>query len=265
MALLSLSSPGTATRTPDWARTAICDAGRPEGPDGALVVGLDRASIGWLQRNINALDRVSHGLEGCLPPQAREGLSRARNISQVPRALHACLIRRLAERSPRLIVFDINFNSETSDDLILAEAVRSAGNVLLLDRIEGDGLVRRLGPSAPLADAAKETVFFQTDGTPGRIVTGYPTRSRFFSDHSGHAARSLASSRRPRDRRDPHSMPDFQLIWLYGPAGAHPHNPDRACLRGGRVRASARGSRDSPCSSVPPCIRPILTITSRSR
>ena len=28
-------------------------------PDGALVLGLDRASIGWLQRNIGSLDSVA--------------------------------------------------------------------------------------------------------------------------------------------------------------------------------------------------------------
>ena len=104
--------------------------------------------------------------------------------------------------------------------------------MLLLERIEGDGAARRLRPSAPLSDAAKETVFFQTDGTPGRIVTGYPTRSRFFPTIPAmpveawrhHAGREAVAT---------HSMPDFQLIWLYGPAGTIPTIPIRRVFEAG--------------------------------
>ena len=226
VALLSLSALGQQLERQIGLGLLYAVRGDLKAPEGALVVGLDRASIGWLQRNIDALGRVSQGLEGCLSPHARESLSRARNINQVPRALHACLIRRLAERAPRLIVFDINFNAETPDDGFLAEAVESAGNVLLLERIEENGVARRLRPSAPLSDAAMQTVFFQTDGTPGRVVTGYPTHSRFFPTIPAmpveawrhHAGQEAVAT---------HSMPDFQLIWLYGPAGTIPTIPIR--------------------------------------
>ena len=98
--------------------------------------------------------------------------------------------------------------------------------MLLLERIEEDGVARRLRPSAPLADAAMQTVFFQTDGSPGRVVTGYPTRSRFFPTVP---AMPVEAWRRHtgREADATHSMPDFQLIWLYGPAGTIPTIPIR--------------------------------------
>jgi class 3 adenylate cyclase/CHASE2 domain-containing sensor protein len=215
--------------------------GELEAPEGALVVGLDRASIGWLERNVHVLGEGSGSLGGCLSPHALDELGRARNINQLPRAVHACLIRRLAEHNPRLIVFDINFNVETPDDLLLAQAIRSAGNVLLLERIEQEGVVRRLGLSDPLAGAALGTVFFQTDGTPGRVVTGYPTRTRFFPEippmpveawrrHTGEAASERQG-------------PALQLIWLYGPAGTVPTVSMRGVLEGNGAGLPADLSR----------------------
>jgi class 3 adenylate cyclase/CHASE2 domain-containing sensor protein len=241
-ALLSLSSSGQQLERQIGLGLLYATRGDLKAPDGALVVGLDRASIGWLQRNINALDQISPGLEACLSPHARENLSRARNINQVPRALHACLVRRLAERAPRLIVFDINFNSETSDDGFLAEAVEGAGNVLLLERIEEDGVARRLRPSAPLFDAARGTVFFQTDGSPGRVVTGYPTRSHFFPTIPSmpveawrrHAGRETIATQ---------AMPDFQLLWLYGSALTIPTVPIRRVFEAGASGLPADLSR----------------------
>lgn len=199
--------------------------GNLKAPDEALIVGLDRASIGWLQRNIGALGQVSQGLDGCLSPHARDELSRARNINQVPRALHACLIRRLAERKPRLIVFDINFNAETPDDGLFAEEIRRAGNVLLLERIEEDGVVRRLGPSGPLAGAALGTVFFQTDGTPGKVVTGYPLHNHLFPSipampvEAWHHYTGQTRGQSGQEDAVAHPASAFHLIWLYGHAG----------------------------------------------
>jgi class 3 adenylate cyclase/CHASE2 domain-containing sensor protein len=241
-ALLSLSSPGQQLERQIGLGLLYATRGDLKAPDGALVVGLDRASIGWLQRNIDALDQISPGLEACLSPRARENLSRARNINQVPRALHACLVRRLAERAPRLIVFDINFNSETSDDGFLAEAVEAAGNVLLLERIEEDGVARRLRPSAPLSGAATGTVFFQTDGSPGRVVTGYPTRSHFFPTVP---SMPVEAWRRHTGQETiaTQAMPDFQLIWLYGPARTIPTVPIRHVFEAGASGLPADLSR----------------------
>jgi class 3 adenylate cyclase/CHASE2 domain-containing sensor protein len=241
-ALLLLSSPGQHLEREVGLRFLYATRGNLAAPEGALIVGLDRGSIGWLQRNIDALDDVSLGLDGCLSPLARDSLSRARNINQVPRALHACLVRLLAQRASRLIVFDINFNSETADDGFLAEEVKGAGNVLLLERIEEDDAARRLKPSAPLSDAAAGTVFFQTDGGPGRVVTGYPTRSHVFPTLP---SMPVEAWRRHTGREAiaTQVIPDFQLIWLYGPAGTVPTVPVRRVFEAGTSGLPADLSR----------------------
>jgi adenylate cyclase len=156
-------------------------------------------------------------------------LSRARNINQVPRSLHACLIRRLADRGRGLIVFDISFNADTPDDGFLAEAMKRAGKVLLLERIEEDGAARRLRPAPPLSDAATATVFFQTDGAPGRVATGYPTRSRHFPSIPALPVEAW----RQHTGLAPPAEPAFQLIWLYGPAGTIPTIPIRRVFEAG--------------------------------
>lgn len=193
--------------------------GNLKAPDGALVVGLDRPSVSWLQRNVA-------GLDDCITPRALEELGRARNVNQLPRALYVCLLRRLAERAPRLVVFDINFNAETLDDDVFAGAIEAAGNVLLLERIEHGDVVRRLAPATVLSEAAMGTVFFQTDGTARRVATGYPTHDRHFPDIPSlpvsawvHAGGEAAPA-----------MPAFQPIWLYGPADTIPMVPIRRII-----------------------------------
>lgn len=54
------------------------------------------------------------------------------------RSLHACLLNRLTAGGCPLVVFDIHFESrrETSSDLLLAEAMRRHGNVVLLGQME---------------------------------------------------------------------------------------------------------------------------------
>lgn len=193
--------------------------GNVTAPEGALIVSLDRSSIGWLQRSGTRLD-------DCITPRAIEELARVRNVNQLPRGLHVCLLRRLKERSPRLIVFDINFNAETSDDDNLAGAIEAAGNVLLLARIERGEVVRRLGPAAVLSEAALGTVFFQTDGTSRQVATGYPTQDELFPDI---LALPVGAWIHPGSGAAP-AMPGFQPIWLYGPANTVPTIPLRGVM-----------------------------------
>jgi class 3 adenylate cyclase/CHASE2 domain-containing sensor protein len=244
VALLSLTSLAQQLERQIGLGLLYAIRGHLSAPEGALIVGLDRASIGWLQRNIDALGDVSRGLDGCLSPHAREELSRARNINQVPRALHACLIRRLVEREPRLIVFDINFNAETPDDAFLAEAIRSARNVLLLERIEENGVARRLSPSTPLSGAALGTVFFQTDGSLGEVVTGYPAHNRFFPTIPAMPVEAW----RHHVGREPgaaDAIAEFQPIWLYGPAGTVPTVPVRRVFEADAAALPADLSRST--------------------
>ena len=52
-ALLALSSPGQQLERQVGLRLLYAARGNLAAPEGALIVGLDRASIGWLQRNID--------------------------------------------------------------------------------------------------------------------------------------------------------------------------------------------------------------------
>ncbi len=221
VAVLSLSLLGRQLERQVGLELLYAARGEMEAPDGALIVALDRDSVGWLQRNVDHLDRVAEGLDDCLTPRAREALRQARNVNQIPRALHTCLIRRLASRHPRVIAFDINFNADTPDDAALADAIRSAGNVLLFERLVHDGAMRRLRPSALLVQASMGSVSFQTDGAPGATVTGYPTRYPVLSAAPAmpvevwrHHVGAQAHTAEP--------LPDFQLVWFYGPAGTIP-------------------------------------------
>lgn len=74
MAVVTLSQLGQRLERQVGLGLLYAARGNLSPPEGALIVGLDRASIGWLQRNIDALG----------------------DINQVPPSLHVCLIRRLA-------------------------------------------------------------------------------------------------------------------------------------------------------------------------
>lgn len=227
LALVSLSAPGRQLERQVGLGLLYAARGELKPPEGALIVGLDRASIGWLQRTFGDPGSAAKGLEACRSSRSLEDLSRARNINQLPRALHACLIGRLAERKPSLVVFDINFNAETPDDGMLADAMRRAGNVLLLERIEENVAVHRLRPATPLAEAALGTVFFQTDGTPGRVATGYPTRNQYFPAIPALPVAAWGQVTGAPDAALT-SIPAFQSFWLYGPAGTVPTIPLRS-------------------------------------
>lgn len=224
LVLLSLSSLGRWLEREVGLGILYAIRGDLEAPDGAMIVGIDRASLAWLQRNIGSLEHLSNGLGDCFSPHAKKELLRARSVSQVPRSLYTCLVQRLNAHDTRLIVFDINFNADTPDDVLLAQEFARSQNVLLLElleRTEGNNVNRRLRPSAPLARAALQTVFFQTDG---RALTGYPTFSRQFPELP---AMPVEAWRRHTGGQmaEGFSLPSFQPIWLYGPAGTVPTVP----------------------------------------
>ncbi len=72
--------------------------GALEAPGEALVIGLDRASVGWLQRNIRGIDDNAPLLAKCLTSRAKEEISEARNVNHIPRGLHTCLLRDVLAR-----------------------------------------------------------------------------------------------------------------------------------------------------------------------
>ena len=187
-----------------------------DAPSEAIVVALDSDSIAWLQRNVRALDSVSEGLDGCLTPHASATLEQSRNVNVVPRALYICLLKKLAPHMPRFTVFDINFNADKPDDLSFAQAIAAAGNVLLLERVTIEGVVRRLKPANILGDAARGIVAFQTDGAGDRVATGYAT-------NLSHAPGAIAMPFQVwrlytnAENADTTRWPSLQPVWYYGP------------------------------------------------
>ncbi len=196
--------------------------GTLEAPGEALVIGLDRASVGWLQRNIRDIDNIAPPLAKCLTSRAKQEISEARNVNHIPRGLHACLLRDILARQPRLIIFDINFNVEKPEDAVLGRVIRDAGNVILLEKISrGSELVVRLGPVEILRDAALGTVGFQVDGTGSDVTTGYVRRFAEFPDLQAMPISvwmRYVRSARPAGR----AGAGVQEIWLYGPPGTIP-------------------------------------------
>ena len=187
-------------------------------PQGALIVGLDRASIGWLQRNIETSARFRGALTGASPRMRGRSEPGAQRQSAAA-SLHACLILRLAERCPSLMVFDINFNAETPDDSVLADALKHAGNVLLLERVEENTAVHRHRPSTPSSERCAGTVFFQTDGSPrqGRYRLSDP--EPYFPPNPSLPIAAWHHRTGTVGRAGDAGLPAF---WLYGPAGTIP-------------------------------------------
>lgn len=62
-----------------------------------------------------------------------------RDVSGLPRGLHGCLSRALAERAARVIAFDILFRvAIPREDGAFAAEMARAGNVVLFERIRTD-------------------------------------------------------------------------------------------------------------------------------
>jgi adenylate cyclase len=204
--------------------------GTLEAPGEALVIGLDRASVGWLQRNIRDIDVIAPPLAKCLTSRAKEEIAEARNVNHIPRGLHACLLGDVLAQQPRLIIFDISFNVERPEDADFGRAIRDAGNVILLEKIirgapetrpGTSAMVVRLRPVALLREAALGAVGFQVDGTGSDVTTGYVRRFAEFPDLQVMPVAAwmrYVRSDRPAVRADA----GVQEIWLYGPPGTIP-------------------------------------------
>ena len=103
-----------------------------------------------------------------------------------PRSLHARLVEILTEKGASVIVFDIHFEERRSktEDLVLASAIRKAGNTILCQVIKSDmapvrdekgvtaghyKLERLVSPTAPLADAALALAPFPLPKVPVKV------------------------------------------------------------------------------------------------
>lgn len=196
-------------------------------PDEAIVIGLDRGSIEWLELHANDLARAAPRLDRCISPHARAQLQSVRGVSGLPRGLHGCLIRALAERAARVIAFDILFRVPIprEDDAFAAEMAR-AGNVVLFERIRTDPppaggapLPIRQSPRPIFAAAARGTAFFLLDAPSGNTVSGYIAALADIPERAMPEAvlrqfTGVAPSR-PAEGA-------VRAIWLYGPARTIP-------------------------------------------
>lgn len=120
------------------------------------VLALDEAAgLGWL-----------FGRRGPLPPPgdvvvvgissaSAEAFGLSENLDEWPRSLHAELIDRLAAAGASVIAFDVIFDrpSSAEQDAQLAQAIRRAGNVILLERTRSEQL-----PAAGAAGTATAVI-----------------------------------------------------------------------------------------------------------
>jgi len=107
------------------------------------------------------------------------------NFSKWPRTIHAALVDRLKQYGAKIIVFDIHFaeNKDHQQDLRFAEAIRRAGNVILVEEILYTSFSASHGanqsikidmetlvpPIKPLADAALALAPFPLPKIPVRL------------------------------------------------------------------------------------------------
>lgn len=262
LTLIAVSGPGQRLEQRLGLPALYLARGAVEPPPGALIIGLDLASVRWLALVAPEFETRAPALAACLGPESH-ALATMRIPSDLPRALHGCLIELLAERDAEAVVIDIVFNVPREGDTALAAAIERAGRVVLLEGIaERAGTTERRSPRPALARGAAATGSFLVTTRAGDSVSGYrtdPTASDGLADLPALAHRLTGGA--PPPRADP------QPFWLYGPPGALPalslravHDPDLAGLPDslagttvfvGRMDPGAVGTEDHFTSPVP--------------
>lgn len=192
-------------------------------PAAAAIIGLDEAARENLALDAHRMAASTPRLGTCLPASSLPALARARSVEDWPRAVHACLLRALAEDGAEAIVLDIHFRAPGApeDDAMFSAALRSSSRVYLLEEIRFDkatGVAIRRGPLRAFAEAAAGYGYFLVDeGGEGsvRYVAGVDD----FSDATPVHRQVLG---RGADPVSPSARIAFARLSLYGPAGAVP-------------------------------------------
>ncbi|MBK0399144.1 adenylate/guanylate cyclase domain-containing protein [Limibaculum sp. M0105] len=208
-----------------WALYAL--RGNVSVPPEAIVIALDQKSTDWLAFHSGNFAHVSDSLPRCLPETTRSALERLRNVSDMPRGIHACLLDELGRRGARLVVFDILFSIETPDDEALAAAIRSAPPVVLFERIRdaveqgvGRGTIvppQRVRPRPIFAQAAAATSSFLVSAPSGNFVEGYVRHHLNFPELAALPETAAALYRGATATAPDGTGPAIRPIWLYGP------------------------------------------------
>lgn len=211
-------------------------------PDEALIIGLDRASVGWLRFEAEGLAKGDTGpqagrLAGCLDQQAIAALRHAYDVEALPRRVHLCLLERLHKAGAAHVVFDILFARQSTVDEALAEAMARHGEVLLLawiDETDGGGVATLQQPRGALQRASAGSGPFLVDAPEGRLhgwVVRHPTYAEAVALPD--LGVGLARGQMPDGRSE--SRP----LRLYGPPGALPRLSLREALATGPGEAAA--------------------------
>jgi len=196
--------------------------GPVEVPEEAIVIGLDRTSVEWIEFHSVDLASASETLYGCLTPHARNRLPDIRDVVDLPRGLHGCLLRELSRRDARVITFDILFRRPQPEDEVFAREIADSGRVVLFERIRtigeagpgGEAALQRFSPRDLFTIVALDTAAFLLNAPLISYVESYVRRLPEFPDlgvmpevvwqhYTGNAA--------------PLAAPGNQPIWLYGP------------------------------------------------
>ena len=233
-ALVSLSQIGFALEE-DVGLSWLFRVRGPRPPPEEVVgfVRLDRDSLARLRSLPAAVELWPEPLRSC--EQRSGGLQALHEVialDRLPRALHACLVMELERRGATVIGFDVVFRRDAMREAgipALAEAIRSYGRVVLLERA-----VRRWLRPAPSAGGSAEAL--QAD-----VLEGPHTALKA-------AAIATAPFLLPRNSAQVHQFWAFNPALAAGQPDAGAGLEVRPCRRspsGAATRASPSPRRDS--------------------
>lgn len=165
-----------------------------------------------------------------------------------PRSLHAELVDRLSQLGARIIVFDLHFEEDRArQDTVLAEAMRRAGNVVLVEELRSEQrqpkmngptfiVQRRIGPAPVLRKAASSSAPFPLPKIPDRV-----TRSWLRLPAEGTPTLPLAALKAAARAGDPRARAALETdaaqadaihLGFYGPPGTVQWTSYARLLRG---------------------------------
>lgn len=225
-------------------------------PTGAVVIGIDRATINWLRDMGDGSAPLDGRLAACLSESGHEDLVRIRGPNTLPRSFHACLLEALGKLGFTAVAFDILFSVEgaADDDNRFAQAIRAHGRTAVLIGLERstvqDGgaellVEQEVQPFSLFGEsAAGAGAFIVPRGGP---VYGYWRTIPGFDGMPSLPEEVYRLQHSPADGRMSDGLrgSPFQYLWLYGPPGSIETISARDLLLddvSDSVRASARSA-----------------------
>ncbi len=205
-----------------------------EPPDGAVVIAIDRETIVWLreQADVGVNDRPP--ALACLSAGVEDKLTNIRGPGSLPRSVHGCLINQLNDAGIPVIVFDILFSVEGTeeDDRAFTDAIRDHGGTLILAGIERSTIrdqasellvERRVIPVDSFAEFAAASGTFIVPRSVGPVY-GYWREIAGFGDVPSlpDEAYRIYRSLRSSDGNSEAGTATFRYLWVYGAPGSVP-------------------------------------------